>query len=169
MPLFLVWLQLSWLIVLFGAEISFAYQNVDTYEFEPDCLRASNRFRRLLSLRMVHLMVKNFCAGEKAGTATEISHTLEIPIRLVRQMLFELTESGIISETVAENDEEIGYQPAQCVERYTVQYVLDALDQRGSDDIPVAESAELDKLSECLNAFGKAVEKSPANIPLKDL
>jgi membrane protein len=169
LPLFLVWLQLSWLIVLLGAELSFAYQNVDTYEFEPDCLRASNRFRRLLSLRMVHLLVKNFCAGEKAESATQISHTLEIPIRLVRLILFELTESGIISETVAERDEEIGYQPAQCVERYTVQYVLDALDQRGSDDIPVAESAELDKLSECLNAFGKVVEKSPANIPLKDL
>jgi len=169
LPLFLVWLQLSWLIVLFGAELSFAYQNVDTYEFEPDCLRASSRFRKLLSLRMVHLLVKNFCAGEKAGTATQISHTLEIPIRLARQILFELTESGIISETVAEADEAVAYQPAQCVEKYTVQYVLDALDQRGSDDIPVAESTELDKLSECLNAFGNVVKKSPANILLKDL
>ncbi|MDY6973367.1 MAG: YihY/virulence factor BrkB family protein, partial [Thermodesulfobacteriota bacterium] len=31
-PLFLIWLQLSWLIVLFGAEISFAIQDVGTYE-----------------------------------------------------------------------------------------------------------------------------------------
>jgi membrane protein len=169
LPLFLVWLQLSWLIVLLGAELSFAYQNVDTYEFEPDSLRASGRFRKLLSLRIVHLLVKNFCAGEKAWTATQISHALEIPIRLVRQILFELTTSGIVSETVAEAGEVPAYQPAQCVDKYTVQYILDALDRRGSDDIPVAESAELDKLSECLEAFGDVIEKSPANISLKNL
>jgi membrane protein len=169
LPLFLVWLQLSWLIVLFGAEISFAHQNVDTYEFEPDCLRASGRFRKLLALRITHQLVKNFCAGEKAWTATQISHTLEIPIRLARQILYELTEGGIISETVTEADEEVAYQPAQCTEKYTAKYVLDALDKRGSDDIAVAESSELDKLSECLEAFGDIIEKSPANVSLKDL
>ncbi|HQQ61563.1 MAG TPA: YihY/virulence factor BrkB family protein, partial [Kiritimatiellia bacterium] len=41
LPLFLVWLQASWLIVLYGAEFAFAYQNVDTYEYEPDALAAS--------------------------------------------------------------------------------------------------------------------------------
>jgi len=169
LPLFLVWLQLSWLIVLLGAEISFAHQNVDTYEFEPDSLRASNRFRKLLSLRIVHLLVKNFCGGEKAWTATQISHTLEIPIRLVRQILFELTESGILSKSMVEAGEVPAYQPAQCVDKYTAGYIIDALERSGSDDIPVAESTELDKLSECLEAFGDVIDKSPANISLKDL
>jgi len=169
LPLFLVWLQLSWLIVLFGAEISFAHQNVDTYEFEPDSLRTSGRFRKLLALRMVHLLVKNFCAGEKAWTATQISHALEIPIRLVRQILFELTESGILSKTMADTGEVPAYQPAQCVDKYTIGYIIDALERSGSDDIPVAESAELDKLVECLEAFGGVIEKSPVNISLKNL
>ena len=64
LPLFLVWLQLSWLVVLFGAEICFSHQNVDTYEFEPDCLQVSVSFKKLLSLRIVHLLVKNFSAGK---------------------------------------------------------------------------------------------------------
>ncbi len=169
LPLFLLWLQVSWLIVLFGAEISFAHQNVDTYEFEPDCLRASNRFRKLLALRMTHQLVKNFCAGEEPSTATQISHNLEIPIRLVRQLLFELTEARVLSETVTEEDEVVAYQPAQCAEKYTPKYVLEALDRRGSDDIPVADSSELDILSQCLNDFADVIEKSPANILLKEL
>ena len=114
-------------------------------------------------------MVKNFCVGEKAWTATQISHALEIPIRLVRQILFELTRSGIVSETVAEAGEVPAYQPAQCVDKYTIGYIIDALERSGSDEIPVAESAELDKLSECLEAFGDVIEKSPANISLKNL
>jgi membrane protein len=169
LPLFLLWIQISWLVVLFGAEISFAHQNVDTYEFEPDCLRASNRFRKLLALRMTHQLVKNFCAGEEPWTATQISHNLEIPIRLVRQLLFELTEARILSETVTEENEEGAYQPAQSPEKYTPKYVLEALDRRGSDDIPVADSSELDILSQCLDDFAAVIEKSPANILLKEL
>jgi len=169
LPLFLLWLQLSWLVVLFGAEISFAHQNVDTYEFEPDCLRASSRFRKLLALRITHQLVKNFCAGEEPSTATEISHNLEIPIRLVRQLLFELTEARVLSETVTEEDEVVAYQPAQCADKYTLKFVLEALDKRGSDDIPVADSSELDILSRCLDDFANVIEESPSNILLKEL
>ena len=60
LPLFLFWLQLSWFIVLFGAEISFAHQNVDTYEFEPDSLRISYKLKKLLTLRIMNLIIKSF-------------------------------------------------------------------------------------------------------------
>jgi membrane protein len=50
LPLFLIWIQMSWLIVLFGAEISFAYQYVDTYDFEPDRRRISPAFKKLLRI-----------------------------------------------------------------------------------------------------------------------
>ncbi|MDP8265168.1 MAG: YihY/virulence factor BrkB family protein, partial [Candidatus Aceula lacicola] len=76
LPLFLVWLQISWLIVLFGAEVSFAKQNVETYEFEPDCLKASRSFRRFMALAITHLCIKHQYKGESAPTAEEISHTL---------------------------------------------------------------------------------------------
>ena len=169
LPLFLVWLQLSWLIVLFGAEISFAHQHVDTYEFEPDCLEASNSLKILLSLWITHLLIKNFCKGEKPSTANRISHTLEIPTRLVQQLLYELTESGIISETRGDEDKSIAYQPAKSVDKFTIKYVLDALDKRGTDNIPIPESRELDKLTGSLKVFNDVMEKSPANISLRDI
>ena len=53
----------SWLIVLLGAEVSFAEQNVETYEFEPDCLKVSSSFKRLLTLNILNICVKNFVAG----------------------------------------------------------------------------------------------------------
>jgi len=169
LPLFLLWLQISWLIVLFGAEISFAHQNVETYEFEPDCLSVSSGFKRLLSLLISNLLVRNFCNGEKALYAVQISQRLEIPVRLVRQILYELTEAGILIEVKNENDREAAYQPARDVEILTVKYVVDALEKRGNIDIPVAESSELNKLRDCLSSFSDTLEKSPANALLKNI
>ena len=169
LPLFLVWLQLSWLVVLFGAEISFSHQNVDTYEFEPDCLHVSVSFKKLLSLRIVHLLVKNFSAGKSPLAAAAIAHTLEVPIRLVRQMLFELVESGILSEVATREYEETAYQPGRDSDSLTIQYVIDALEKRGVDSIPTAQTEELKVLSESLQTFNDVIVSSPANKLLKNI
>ncbi|MFA5251309.1 MAG: YihY/virulence factor BrkB family protein [Phycisphaerae bacterium] len=169
LPLFLLWLQISWLIVLFGAEVSFAHQNVETYEFEPDCLSVSRLFKKLLSLLIMQRTVKKFCNGEEPADASGISHELEIPIRLVRQILYELSESGVLSEVRNGKDREFAYQPAVDVDKITVKFVIDQLEQHGTSDIPVAKVGELDKLSDCLRQFGETIEKSPANILLKNL
>lgn len=169
LPLFMIWLQLSWLIVLFGAEISFAHQNVDTFEFEPDSLTVSHVFKRLLSLRIVHLLVKHFSDGDSSWDETKISHTLETPIRLVRQILYELVASGIVSQIKVGEDEAVAFQPARNPETMTIKNVVDALEQLGSDHVPVAQSEELRSIGESLKRFDDLIEKSPDNVLLKDI
>jgi membrane protein len=169
LPFFLMWLQVSWLIVLFGAEISFARQNVDTYEFEPDCLLVSQAFKNLLSLRIVQLLVKQFSEGEALWSASRIAHELEAPIRLIRQVLDELVESGILSRIKTDNDREEVFQPAVHPDRITVAYVLQGLVQKGSDNIPIAGGQAMEKLSETLRNFEREMDSSPHNLPLKDM
>ncbi|MGB7581493.1 MAG: YihY/virulence factor BrkB family protein, partial [Sedimentisphaerales bacterium] len=169
MPLFLLWLQISWLIILFGAEVSFAHQNVEIYEFEPDCLSASHSFKTLLSILITQRLVHRFCAGEKPSNASGLSHELEIPVRLVRQLLYDLSESGILSEVKKGEDKELAYQPATDADKITVKFVIDRLEQRGTSSIPVLRSAEMDKLSDCLRQLDATIEKSPANMLLKNL
>ncbi|MCP5007756.1 MAG: YihY/virulence factor BrkB family protein [Planctomycetes bacterium] len=169
LPLFLIWLQLSWMIVLFGAEISYIHQNAESFEFESECLRISTSCKRLLSLCTTHLLIKNFCQGERPSTAESISRTLKIPSRLMGQMLDELVESGVVSETNFNEGDEIAYQPARDINMMTIKYVLNALDKRGSDDVPVAQTLELATLSETLRMFNDTVEKSHANRLLKEI
>jgi len=169
LPLFLIWLQLSWLIVLFGAEISFASQNVETYEFEPDALQVKPSFKRLLSLAVVHICVKRFCSGKEPLTAAQISQRMEVPVRLVNQILFELVQARVLSETNGNDEREPAFQPARDVDTLTVSYVIEALEGIGTEDIPVSETAALDRLGESLERLREAVEQSEGNVRLRDI
>jgi len=64
LPLFLMWVQISWWVVLFGAELSFANQNIGTYEYEPDSNKVSPGFKKVLTLQIAHLLIKNFASGQ---------------------------------------------------------------------------------------------------------
>ncbi len=169
LPLFLIWLQLSWLIVLFGAEISFAHQNVDTYEFDPDTAKVSTRFKRLVALSVTRQVVKRFARGLDPLTAPQMSRQMEIPTRLLRQVLFELAESGILAEIAADDEDQPAYQPALNIDLITIKYVTDALDHRGVDNLELAPGEDFLTVREQVRKIDALTEQLPENIPLKDL
>ena len=169
LPLFLIWLQASWMIVLSGAELSFATQNVDTYEFEPDANLASPAFRKLLALRIVNLLVEHFSRGEKPLNEDSIAHELGIPIRLLRYLLHDLSEAGVITSVRMVQDKVYAYQPAFDPDEMTIANVLDSLDKRGTDILPVFESFELDQIRGLLEKLREENQGSEANRLLKEI
>lgn len=169
LPLFLVWLQISWLIVLFGAEISFAEQNVDTYEYEPDSLRASASFKKMAALSVAHLCIKRFDRGQAPLTASAISHELEMPMRLLQLVLFELTESGVLCEVKADDGKSVSYQPARDIEDLTIQAVSELMDNKGTSDIPFAQKQEINAIRESLESMNRIFKESAVNRALKDI
>jgi membrane protein len=169
LPLFLVWLQTSWLIVLFGAEISFAEQNVETYEFEPDCFKISKAFKKTVTVNIVQVAVSNFVKAERPWTSDEYAHQMEVPIRLVRQIIFELTEANILSEVKLPNSEHVGYAPARDVEKLSIAEVLLLLDNKGENNVSLIETPQLKKIEASLQDFQKSNSRSPSNHLLKDL
>jgi membrane protein len=169
LPLFLVWLQLSWLILLLGAEFSFAHQNVATYEFESDCRSVSHSFKQLVALLIACLCVKRFLVAEEPLTAEAISRETDVPIRLVRSVLFELTDTKVLSPVCLNDRDELAYQPACDLHSLTVASIMERLDQRGIDNIPIAESDDLNKIRETLRRLREVTGQSPANLDLQEL
>jgi membrane protein len=168
LPLFLAWLQLSWLILLLGAEFSFAHQNVATYEFESDCRSISHSFKQLVALLIVCLCVKRFLVAEEPLTAEAISRETDVPIRLVRSVLFELTDTKVLSPVCLNDSDELAYQPACDIHSLTVASIMERLDQRGIDTIPIAESDDLNKIRETLRRLREVTGQSPANLDLQE-
>lgn len=169
LPLFLIWLQTSWIIVLYGAELSFAHQNEARYEFEQDCLEASEEFKTLLTLRIVQLCVEQFVRGDKALSTEEMGEKLEVPILIVRELLQRLVNANILSVVKGENERDLRYQPASDVHEMTICYVIEKMAKKGTQNIPVAETPELKKLRETLHVFEKTLEKIPENRLLMNL
>lgn len=169
LPLFLIWLQTSWLIVLIGAEISFAHQHVHTYEFEPDCLSASRTCTTLLALQIVHAAVVRFQEGGQPLTADEIVAAMQIPIRLANPILAELVACGILSEITKSGHGASAYQPARSINDLTISAVLEARDDHGSSNLPIAPSPALGALETRIAALRIQVRNSEENLLLKDL
>ncbi len=169
LPLFLLWLELSWLIVLLGVEISYAYQNADSYEHEAEQLEISKYHRRILALLVMNRIVKKFSGGEPAVNAVQLAEQLDIPPRLVRDILYDLVNAKVISEIMTQDVKEVAYQPSIDINKITVNYLFDLIDRKGHSPIFIKEPEELHAISAIVESYYKHFEKSPENKLLKDI
>lgn len=170
LPLLLLWLQLSWLICLFGAEISYASQNVKKFSFERDSKNISRRYKDFLTLLLASLIVKRFVKGDKPYTADELSDAYRIPIRITTQILYQLTALKIIIEVnYGEDERVVHYQPAIDVNQITVSYLLAKMDEYGSENFKIDTSSLFSKEWKALLKTREDVIKANSHILLKDL
>ncbi len=169
LPLLLMWMQVSWLVVLFGAEISFANQNIEQYEYESETKNMSIYNRRLVTLYITHLLIKNFENGVPPFTARQISNELQIPIRLVMEILYVLIDIQVVSAVKTKFEKETAYQPAVDINRITVKYLSDKLDHRGMDVLVAKQDQGFEKIKKLMASFNQHLEKSAENKLLKDI
>lgn len=166
-PLFLVWLHLSWVIILIGAKLCFAIQNAEAYEFMSEEMGFSHRFRLISALRIAHLCIKRQDLEQPAPCLIEISNVLSMPLVLTRQLTEHLVAAGVLVEIKTEDQEET-FQPAKSAERLTIKRVIDMINNTGAA-IPLPPSPELNAILQSLEKFSEAIAHSKANILLKDV
>jgi membrane protein len=169
LPLFLIWMQLSWMIVLFGAEISHSIQKIEELKFQIRPLEMNLFNKKILYLLIMHHSVKKFMKGEESFTISQINNDLEIPPQLVGELVDDLVEARILSTIFIGEDEDPRYQPATDINRLSIEYVLRALDKSGTDDMPTESTEKLNEIREALEDFNNLLLNSPYNKLLKNI
>ena len=122
LPMFLLWLQVSWTICLFGAELTYAGQNIRNFSFDKDARNISRRYRDFISILIMSLIAKRFEQDVQPYTAEEISEECQIPIRLTHETLYELQEINLLHEVVTD-EKSIAKRFEQDVQPYTAEEI----------------------------------------------
>lgn len=167
LPLFLIWMQVSWTIILFGAEIAHAIQNMNLHEQQKDARKLSAYYKRLLTLYTLHLIIERFKNEEKALTILEISETLDIPITTVTEIIEDLQVAAIIAPTKEDKEEPLSYLPARNTEKLTISYVSTLLETEGVNALNMDNSPVLIQIKEALDGLVKMGSDSKYNVLLK--
>ncbi|WP_278680122.1 YihY/virulence factor BrkB family protein [Leyella stercorea] len=132
LPLFMLWIQISWLICLFGAELCYANQNMDDYAFKAKTEDLSHRYKMLLCLVLASRICRNFSEGAKPLSALKLKLATGIPIRIVNDLLYQLVQINILTEIPGgDKDGESLYQPAECITRLSVGTLIDRIEAQG--------------------------------------
>ena len=170
LPLLLFWLRASWLIVLLGAEVSFAKQNIDQYELENESLQISSYAHRVYNILLLEMILRRFVEGKTPLTSQELAKQMKLPIRLVRQVIAELLAGNLISEICIDANEKVhAYMPAKDVKFYTVKYVIETLEKSGNNRILKNRTEYLNKVVQIQENLLRVIENAPDNILIQEL
>lgn len=169
LPLLLLWMQLSWFIILIGVQLSFSFQNIRKFSFEKETEHISRRYKDFVALTIISLITKRFEKGEKPYTADELSEKYKIPTRLTADVLYSLQEMGMIAKTSSDEDHVFAFIPAIDINKITVSYFFDKIDRNGSEDFYIDAGKKFSDEWNMILSLRKSCEEKGKDVLVKDL
>jgi membrane protein len=170
LPLFMLWMQISWTICLFGAELCYTNQNLDYYDYDAHSGEISHRYKLLLLMLLMSRICRRFSEGKKPYSVNELREETTIPIRFVNDLLYELIAAGMLIEVTSdEKSEESRFMPAEDIHNMTLGMMIDRVEAQGTWKIDLNLNELLG--SECRKAIElrSTYLKNARKILLKDL
>lgn len=170
LPLFLIWLQTSWEILLFGGELSFAYQNIERFGEERESLLINYDQRRKVMLTAMLAVVRHFRDRGGAMPAERIRRELNLPTRIVNDVLFQLVQAGqLIAVRSGEGEREVAYTPAYDIASMTVYGIIEAVERAGQTTFDLHATPELARIDHSVEALKQTAREARGNVPLTEL
>ena len=172
LPLFLLWLQISWQILLLGGELSFAYQNRQRFDEERESLLASYDCRRKLMVAVMIIVARAFREGRGNVPFSEIRDKLDLPTRILSNIMFTLVSAGLLNRiTRDEREYEPEYAPARDISAMRIYDILSAVDSHGAaHDAPeMRGKCDMSGCAAIVDRLKDDTRNSPHNIKITDL
>jgi membrane protein len=165
--IFMIWIHVSWLIVLAGASVSYYHQNPDRIGDFSRFPKLSARMREKMALAIMQLVGLRFDRGEKALTAKGLSRSSGVSEQAMANILEELVRRGLL---ITSGEDCNRYQPATSLERITLKQILDAAREADEKHILVpGEITAAETVNDTVSRLDQAITESVGDRTLKDL
>lgn len=169
LPLFLIWLQLSWLIFLFGAELAFSHQNISNFEKDIAENDMSRHAKMEAVFVIVSYVVKKFINKEHAPDFESIAQNLKLPVKITHSLLEELVEAQILTRTEDEEGEITAYQPATDPNYISFSFVMEKINKEGKLSIWDDTEFDFEQVRSQMSLMEKEINLSSGSTLLKDI
>jgi membrane protein len=166
-PIFLIWINVSWVTVLFGAEVCVAHQSEESYVHIARSRPADHAFKEVVALRAMARIGARFLAGGEAWTASLLANDLGVPQRPLQEILYLLASHGLLVETP--RGEEDGFVPARDLDSMRVKEILDVLKGTvGPVNVPRRTSVD-EQIDRLMDGLERDLGESRHNITVRQL
>jgi membrane protein len=167
LPLFLIWLFISWATVLLGAEFAYAHQNISKISWEIRNEHYSEIYKEAIALNMLVLSGEKFLKGEQAPNRIELADQFAIPERLANQILQELVDQRLLNII---DEEKSRYAPAQSLDTLKISDILRSRRTYGISNFPESKNDVADNIVRRIQEqFDDSLDSTFAALTLRDL
>jgi len=169
LPLFLVWLQISWFILMLGAVVSHIVQKGFHHEFDKDDIIISHEQKLALSFWITTIIVKSFEKGAKPVDVQKIAEDAKMSPVILKPIIARLEHAKIITRVYSTNKEIYLYQPACSTNLLSIQFVEQAINSVGERSEIIIHTSEFNQIKSLIKKRKSVLEHSEINILIKDL
>ena len=125
LPLFMLWLQFSWTIILVGAELTYTKQNLEYFSHGISKTELSHRHRLMLCCMIAGRICKRFKEGGRPYNLMELKQMTSLPTRIITDLIYDMQNAGILVELNPDGkDNESEWIPSESVEIITVGFLI---------------------------------------------
>lgn len=168
LPIFMVWLYLSWLIVLFGLGVCYAKQNLRTSGRDLRGSEVSHSCFEQVALAILTTLADRFIKGEPALSNEQLARLLYIPPRLCRNIVELLQQIGFVSEQCGRGGRSY-YQLGRSAEDLTLTEIIKSMRSCGKEALNLYPHPQTRVAFETYRKIEEIVTDGLEGATLKDL
>ena len=132
LPLFLIWVNISWLITLIGAEVAYANQYVTEIRNEIAGEKLTMSQMHIISMMICKRLTDNFDSGREPESAQMISNDLDLPFGITAKVLEMLKEAHLLTEVELNGNQLNGYLPLRNLDELRTSELLSLINNKGA-------------------------------------
>jgi len=165
-PIFLVWIYVTWIIVLTGLEIAYTHQHLKGLVRRRRYRRTGGRAQLALALRVFGCAADRFHRGEEPASTDDVAEHFRVPLEAIEIHIGRLVEAGLLRRIACGGGE--GVIPATSLDRITMSNLIRASFDGGGDLLPDAEAIERE-VESVLSEFEGAGYGAVSDLTVRDV